>query len=103
MLDKEGNFCPDAAIRLNFAATGAVGFKAVCNGDATSLESFVRPTMLTFKGELVVVVETKSVGEGMLSVSADGFPVSEVKFTVVENNKADGQVPIFEETGPSTE
>ena len=83
VLDKGGNFCPDAAIRLNFATSGAVGFKAVCNGDATSLESFVKPTMLTFKGELVVVVEAKSVGEGTLSIFADGFPASKIKFITV--------------------
>ena len=83
VLDKDGNFCPDAAIRLNFAASGAVGFKAVCNGDATSLESFVKPTMLTFKGELVVVVEARSIGEGTLSIFADGFPASKIKFTTV--------------------
>ena len=82
VLDKNDNFCPDAAIRLNFATSGAVEFKAACNGDATSLESFVKPTMLTFKGELVVVVEAKSAGEGTLSVSAEGFPTAEVKFIV---------------------
>ena len=82
VLDKDGNFCPDATIRLNFATSGAVGFKAACNGDATSLESFAKPTMLTFKGELVVVVEAKSAGEGTLSVSAEGFPTAEVKFIV---------------------
>ena len=82
VLDKDGNLCPDAAIRLNFSASGAVGFKAVCNGDATSLESFAKPTMQTFNGELVVVVEAKSGGDGVLSISASGLPVSDVEFTV---------------------
>ena len=71
------------AIRLGFSASGAVGFKAACNGDATSLEPFVKPTMLTFHGELVVVLEAKCVGEGSLSVLYDGFPPSEVDFTVM--------------------
>ena len=84
VLDENGNFCPDAAIRLNFDASGAVGFKAACNGDATSLESFARPTMPTFKGELVVVVEAKSAGKGTLSISAEGMPVAEAKFTVAK-------------------
>ena len=84
VLDENGNFCPDAAIRLNFDASGAVGFKAACNGDATSLESFARPTMPTFKGELVVVVEAKSAGKGTLSISAEGMPVAETKFTVAK-------------------
>ena len=82
VVDADGNLCPDSDIRLNFAASGSVWFKAACNGDATSLESFVRPTMLTFKGEIVVVVEAKSVGSGTLSISAEGFPSTDVEFTV---------------------
>ena len=82
VVDNGGMLCPNAAIRLCFSASGAVGFKAACNGDATSLESFGKPTMLTFNGELVVVVEAESIGEGRLSVSSEGFPSAEVKFTV---------------------
>ena len=84
VLDKDGTPCPTAAIRLNFAASGSVDFKAACNGDATSLESFVKPTMLTFNGELVVLVEAKAVGEGSLSVSAKDMPPAEIKFTVTK-------------------
>jgi beta-galactosidase len=84
VLDKDGTPCPTAAIRLNFAASGSVDFKAACNGDATSLESFVKPTMLTFNGELVALVEAKAVGEGYLSVSAKDMPPAEIKFTVTK-------------------
>ena len=38
--------------------TGAGSFEAVCNGDATSLESFKQPTMKLFHGQLVVVVRS---------------------------------------------
>jgi len=55
--DKYGNICPDADDAIDFRVTGGGTFKAVCNGDATSLESFTSPTMRLFKGQLVVVVE----------------------------------------------
>ena len=38
--------------------TGAGSFEAVCNGDATSLESFKAPTMKLFNGQLVVIVRS---------------------------------------------
>ena len=38
----------------------ALRFKAICNGDATSLESFVEPHMKAFHGQLVAIFE----GEG---------------------------------------
>ena len=37
--------------------SGAGSFRAVCNGDATSLEPFTEPTMKLFNGQLVVVVQ----------------------------------------------
>ena len=37
---------------------GAGTFEAVCNGDATSLESFKSPTMKLFNGQLVVIVRS---------------------------------------------
>ena len=43
---------------LTFEVTGAGSFEAVCNGDATSLESFKQPRMKLFNGELVVVLRT---------------------------------------------
>ena len=60
ILDKDGNLCPDADNQLSFKVSGAGRFKGVCNGDATSLESFVKPTMKAFHGELVVAIQTKS-------------------------------------------
>ena len=59
LTDKQGTLVPDAADPLSFEVQGAGTFKAVCNGDATSLESFTQPTMKLFGGQLVVVVQTK--------------------------------------------
>lgn len=58
MLDKDGNLCPDADDLLTFEVAGAAHFKAVCNGDATSLDVFHEPNMKLFHGQLVVTVQS---------------------------------------------
>lgn len=57
LVDKHGTLCPDADDQLTFEVKGAGKFKAVCNGDATSLEVFTQPTMKLFHGQLVVVLQ----------------------------------------------
>ena len=56
LTDVEGILIPQADDQLTFEVTGAGSFEAVCNGDATSLESFKQPTMKLFNGQLVVIV-----------------------------------------------
>ena len=56
LTDEKGNMIAEADDQLTFEVTGAGSFEAVCNGDATSLESFKQPTMKLFKGQLVVIV-----------------------------------------------
>jgi beta-galactosidase len=69
LTDKQGTLIPDADDQLDFEVTGAGSFEAVCNGDATSLESFKQPTMKLFHGQLVVVVRsTKQAGNLTLTV-----------------------------------
>ena len=58
LTDAKGTLIPEADDQLTFEVTGAGSFEAVCNGDATSLESFKQPTMKLFKGQLVVVVRS---------------------------------------------
>ena len=58
LTDARGTLISDADDQLTFEVTGAGRFEAVCNGDATSLESFKQPTMKLFKGQLVVVVRS---------------------------------------------
>ncbi|KIA92423.1 beta-galactosidase [Pedobacter kyungheensis] len=80
VVDKDGNPCPTATDQLNFEVSGAGKFKAVCNGDATSLESFVKPTMKLFSGKLVVVVQAdKKPGEIKLKVSGKGLKAAQVE------------------------
>ena len=58
LTDAEGTLIPQADDQLTFEVTGAGTFEAVCNGDATSLESFKQPMMKLFSGQLVVVVRS---------------------------------------------
>jgi len=87
IVDGRGNLCPDADLRLNFSTDGAVRFKAACNGDATSLEPFVKPTMKAFHGQLVVVVEPQGEGTGTLTVAAAGLPSVQVPLRVLRTGE----------------
>ena len=69
-MDNNGTLCPDAADAIDFSVEGAGRFKAVCNGDATSLESFVEPHMSLFHGQLVVIVERQGAGDIRLTAKS---------------------------------
>ena len=58
LTDARGTLVPTADDQLTFEVKGSGQFEAVCNGDATSLESFAQPTMKLFNGQLVVVVRS---------------------------------------------
>jgi len=74
VVDKDGNLCPDADNQLSFNVKGEARFNSCCNGDATSTEVFVKPTMKAFHGQLVVVVEAgKKSGKATLTVSGKGL------------------------------
>ena len=57
LVDKKGTLIPYAQDKLTFDVRGAGTFRAVCNGDATSLEPFTESTMRLFNGQLVVIVQ----------------------------------------------
>jgi beta-galactosidase len=57
MVDQQGVLVPYSQDELEFQVMGAGAYKAACNGDATSLESFTQPQMKLFNGQLVVVVQ----------------------------------------------
>jgi beta-galactosidase len=74
IVDKHGFPCPLASNRLNFEVKGSGSFRAVCNGDATSLEEFHKPTMKAFNGKLVVTVQSaEKPGNIELTVTGDGL------------------------------
>ncbi len=74
VVDKNGNPCPTASNKLSFEVKGAGSFRAVCNGDATSLELFHKPDMKAFSGKLVVLVQSSTkAGSIELTVSGEGL------------------------------
>ena len=78
LTDAEGTLIPNASDQLTFEVSGAGSFEAVCNGDATSLESFKQPTMKLFNGQLVVIVRAaKSPGTLTLKVTSPQRQLSE--------------------------
>ena len=78
LTDTDGNLIPDAADQLTFGVMGAGTFEAVCNGDATSLESFKSPTMKLFNGQLVVIVRSaRQPGILTLKVTDTNLAISE--------------------------
>ncbi|NIG55402.1 DUF4982 domain-containing protein [Chitinophaga sp. Cy-1792] len=79
VVDKDGNFCPTATAQLRFSVSGNGVFKAACNGDATSLEQFQLPTMKTFNGKLVVLVQSaEKAGSIQLNVTGEGLKAGKV-------------------------
>ena len=67
--DKNGVPVPTCQEALTFSVSGEATFEAVCNGDATSLESFKQPRMKLFNGELVVILRpTTKAGKITLTV-----------------------------------
>ncbi len=67
IVDKDGILCPDADNQIEVEVTGCGFFKGICNGDATSLEIFTKPSMRVFKGMLSVGV-ISSTQKGNLNV-----------------------------------
>ena len=67
--DKKGVPVPTCQDELLFTVSGEATFETVCNGDATSLESFKQPKMRLFNGELVVILRpTAHAGQATLTV-----------------------------------
>jgi beta-galactosidase len=80
VVDKNGNPCPIADNELSFGVTGAGSFKAVCNGDASSLVPFQSTTMKAFSGKLVVLVQSsKQAGDITLTVTGKGIKTGSIK------------------------
>ncbi|MBR6196363.1 MAG: DUF4982 domain-containing protein [Bacteroidaceae bacterium] len=80
VVDKDGNLCPDADNQISVSVTGAATFKGICNGDATSLEVFTRPTMKAFHGQLVIGIQSNGkTGDAIVKVSGKGVKAQTVK------------------------
>lgn len=82
LADKDGNPCPTADNEMTFSVSGAGKFRAVCNGDATSLVTFNSRKMPLFSGKLVVLVEGLQPGTAVLTVSSEGLPDAQLPIEV---------------------
>ncbi len=85
IVDIDGNHCPTASNRLYFKVKGNGTYRAACNGDATSLEAFHKPTMATFTGKLVVLIQSSTkAGDIDLTVSGDGLKNEKIKISSIK-------------------
>lgn len=57
LVDNNGTELPQADDRIDVKVSGTGSFQCICNGDATSLEQFTKPTMKLFSGKLVITVK----------------------------------------------
>ena len=84
LVDSRGTLCPDADDRVEFTVTGAGTLRGLCNGDATSLESFTGNAMHLFHGQLVLVVQSTTT-PGTITVTArTGKKQTSTEINVVE-------------------
>lgn len=73
IVDKDGNFCPEETRQISFKVNGEGVFKAVANGNASSLESFQEPKMKLFSGQLTAIVQaSEKSGKIVFEASAKG-------------------------------
>ena len=74
VVDRDGNPVPADSRTVSVSVSGAGSFRAIANGDPTSLESFQEPSMHLFSGQLTVLVQAgTSPGSINLTVSAKGL------------------------------
>ena len=80
VVDKDGNLCPDDSRTVKFKVKGAGEFHAVANGDPSSLESFQKPQMSLFHGQLTAIVKTQEKpGEITFTASAPGVKSASIR------------------------
>ena len=84
VVDKDGNFCPEETRLVKFKVKGAGTFRAVANGNSVSLESFQKPEMKLFSGQLTAIVQTgEEAGEIVFEASAPGVKPAKIKLKAV--------------------
>ncbi len=70
VLDKDGNFVPDADNLIHFNVEGPGEIIAVGNGDSATVEPFVANYRRAFNGKALVIVRSKRGQAGEISLSA---------------------------------
>ena len=73
LADKYGNPVPADSRLVKVKVSGAGSFKAIANGDPTCLESFQKPQMHLFSGQLTILVQSGTEpGDITVEVSGKG-------------------------------
>lgn len=84
IVDKDGNLCPDASSKISFKVSGAGSFRAVANGDPSSLELFHEPAMSAFHGQLTAIVcPSATPGRIIVEAKAKGLKSGRLEITTV--------------------
>jgi len=83
VVDKNGNLCPTATNKLSVAVKGAgATYRAMANGDPTSLELFHEPAMSAFGGMLTAIVKSsETAGNAEVTISSKGLKPAIIKIT----------------------
>lgn len=89
IVDKDGNLCPDASAKVSFKVSGAGSFRAVANGDPSSLELFHEPAMSAFHGQLTAIV-CPSTTPGKITVEAKAKGLKSARLEITTMPSADG-------------
>jgi beta-galactosidase len=82
VVDKDGNLCPHDQRSLSFSVKGAGTFRAVANGDPTSLELFHVLKMKAFNGMLTAIVQAgEQKGKILFEAKANGLKSAIIELT----------------------
>lgn len=83
VVDKQGNPVPTESRSVKVDVKGAGKFRAMANGDPTSLELFHQPRMKLFSGKLTAIVESGTeAGDVEVTVSAKGLKPATIRLRV---------------------
>jgi beta-galactosidase len=85
VLDADGNLCPRADNSISYTVDGPAQIAGLCNGDATSLESFKGTQMKTFNGKCAVYLQSREGETGKVTLTAisDGLVAGEVEIEAI--------------------
>lgn len=82
LVDKDGNFNPVSDRKITVKVSGKGKFRAMDNGDPSSLEMFHNPSMKSFSGKVVAIIQAdKSPGNITVTVSAPGLKTEKITLT----------------------
>jgi beta-galactosidase len=87
ILDSEGALCPRAANAISFQVKGPGEIAGLCNGDATSLESFKGRRMKAFNGLCVLYLQSVDGESGRIEVTASSDGLAEGRTVLMAPDK----------------